>query len=156
MTCFLRSSWARLSLLAAALLCLSCQAGQPAQPSPGAAARPRTKAEVQALIVTAGATAPDWFKTTPLNYPKTLDLTWMKPAPKEPWTPSKYLGQYVWSVINENPGRWKEGARLLHYTLEVNKASPEKLKQTMGALGTLYHNLLQDIISSWIDEVPGT
>ena len=145
MTRFLLSSCPWFSRLAAVLLCMSCQTALAAQPSSGAAAaKPRTKAEVEALIATVGATAPDWFKTTPLNYPKTLDLTWMKPAPKEPWTPSKYLGQYVWSVINENPGRWKEGARLLHYTLEVNKNDPDKLKQSMMTLGTLYHNLLQD------------
>ncbi|MGD0090481.1 MAG: FMN-binding protein [Planctomycetota bacterium] len=144
-------SRAWLARVTVALLFLSnplALGGQPAQvaaPSYTAATtKPRTKAEVEAAIAWAGANAPDWYKTTPLNYPKTLDLTWMKPPPNTPWTPAKYLLHYMWSVINENPGKWKEGARLLHNTLEVNKADTEKLKQSMAALGTLYHNLLQD------------
>ncbi|HEY3323566.1 MAG TPA: FMN-binding protein [Planctomycetota bacterium] len=124
------------------LLCMSScvLAGQPAP----AAQVARTKAEVDALIAKAGATPPDWFAATPLNYPNTLDLTWAKAPPKSPWTPSKWLGQYIFSVINENPGKWKEGVKLMHHVLEVNKADKEKLQQTMKALAAMYQNLLQD------------
>ena len=116
--------------------------------APAAASVQHTRAEVDAQIEKAGTTPPDWWATEKLVYPPTLDLTWAKPAPKEPWTPTKYLGQYLWSVINENPGKWKSGARLLHYTLEVNKSDPEKLKQSMRALGALYHNMLCDYARS--------
>jgi len=127
------------------LLCQVAQAAQPASPaSDPTAAKPRTRAEVEALISKAGTTPPDWWASTPLNYPPTLDLTWQKPPPKTPWTPSKYLGQYIWGVINENPGKWKEGARLLHHTLEVNKNDRNKLIESMYSLGTVYRNLLQD------------
>jgi len=127
------------------ILCQLATAGQatPVSSDP-AAAKPRTKAEVEALIAAAGTTPPAWWSSTPVSYPPTLDLTWKKPPPNSGWDPSKNLGQYIWSVINENPGKWKEGARLLHYTLEVNKADRGKLIQSMYALGTLYHNLLQD------------
>jgi uncharacterized protein with FMN-binding domain len=103
-----------------------------------------TQAEIEAAITKAGTSAPDWWDAVKLNYPQTLDLTWQDPPPKTPWTPSKWLGQYVWSVINENPGKWKEGAKLLHHTLTVNKADAAKMNKSMKALGNLYHNMLQD------------
>lgn len=108
-----------------------------------APASTRTRAEVEALIKQAGETQPPWWAATPLNYPKTVDLTW-KDNPDGTWDPSRNLGQYLWSVINENPGKWKEGVRLFHYVLVVNKDDPQRLAQTMEALGTMYHNLLQD------------
>jgi uncharacterized protein with FMN-binding domain len=102
----------------------------------------RTQAQVEALIKQAGTTPPDWWNSVALNYPPTLDLTWAEA--KGPWDPSKNLGQFIWSSVNENPGRWKEGAKLLHHVLTVNKDSPERLARTMNALGTVYHNLLGD------------
>lgn len=102
-----------------------------------------TRAEVDALIAEAGSTPPDWWDAVPLNYPKTLNLTWAKPAKGE-WNNQKILGQYVWDVINPNPPRWKEGVRLLHYVLTVNQQDPEKVYQTAEALARMYHNLLQD------------
>ena len=102
----------------------------------------RAAAEVEALIQKAGATAPDWWNTAQLNYPKTLDLTWTEV--KGPWDPQKNLGQYIWSVINENPGKWRDGAKLMHQVLVVNKDDPAKLARTMDALARIYHVLLQD------------
>ncbi|MCX5684720.1 MAG: FMN-binding protein, partial [Planctomycetota bacterium] len=89
-------------------------------------------------------TAPDWWNSVPLNYPPTLDLTWTDPKPKEPWTPSKNVGQYFWSVINENPGKWREGVKLGHHLLSVNKDNPAVLHKVMNSLGGMYHNLLGD------------
>src|ERR1035437_4017488 len=71
----------------------------------------RTQAEVEKLIETEGSTPPPWFDSVKLNYPPTLLLHWERPRNKEPWTPNKYLAQYIWSVINENPGRWREGLK---------------------------------------------
>lgn len=106
----------------------------------------RTREQIDALIDEAGRTPPDWWDSVPLSYPQTLDLTWSPPGPQ--WDASRNLGQYVWSVINENPGRWREGAKLLHHTLTVNRTDPDKLRQSMEALARIYHNLLQDYARS--------
>lgn len=108
-------------------------ASQPAQ---------RSAAEVQKLIDEAGRSRPDWWDATPLNYPKSLDLTWA--APPKGWDNQKWLGQYIWDIINPNPGRWKEGVKLLHHTLTVNKDDPSKLERSMDELARMYFDLLQD------------
>src|SRR6187431_214984 len=101
------------------------------------------RAEVQAQIKKIGSTAPDWFQATPLNYPKTLDLSW-PPEPGGPWNPSRNVGQFIWTSINENEGRWKEGIRFLHHLLVVNQKDAVVVNRTMRTLGTMYHNLHQD------------
>ena len=103
----------------------------------------KSREEVQALITKIGSTPPEWFKDTPLRYPPTLDLSW-PPDPKGPWDPSKNVGQFIWTSINENEGRWKEGIRFLHHLLVVNQKNPEVVKKTMRALGQMYHDLHQD------------
>jgi len=107
------------------------------------AAAEKSKAEVQAEIKKVGSTPPAWFADTPLKYPKTLDLSW-PPDPGGPWDPSRNVGQFIWTSINENESRWKEGIRFLHYLLTVNQKNPEVLRKTMEALGNMYHNLHQD------------
>jgi uncharacterized protein with FMN-binding domain len=102
----------------------------------------KTRAEVDTIIDAAGKAQPDWWNTVKVNYPPTLDLKWTQP--KGGWDPQKNLGQYLWSVINENPGKWKEGARLLFYTLEVNKDDSANLTKSMNALGHIYAELLED------------
>lgn len=112
-------------------------------PGPGGAkGSMRSRAEVEAIIKQSGRTPPDWWDSVALDYPRTLELTWPKPEP--PWSPSKYLGQYIISVVNPNPGKWKGAAKLLHHTLTVNKGAPRKLWQTMDRLGHVYGNLLGD------------
>jgi len=124
-------------------------AAQPQKlPAVGAAAslRPtntRTKSEVEALIASAGATPPDWWDSVSLTYPKALNLTWAEP-PRGEWNAQKNLGQYVWDIINPNPHRWKEGVKLLHHVLTVNKGNPDKLYETAEALARMYHQLLGD------------
>lgn len=103
----------------------------------------RSRAEVEALIRQAGSTPPEWFEGTPLEYPRTLDLSWPEPV-KGPWDPSKNIGQYLWSTINENPSRWKSGIRFLHHLLTVHKDNPTVLARVMEALGSSYFNLMQD------------
>jgi uncharacterized protein with FMN-binding domain len=114
-------------------------------PAPSAAATPggRTAAEVRALIQRIGATPPAWFASTPLNYPKTLDLSWTD-TPGAPWDPSKNVGQFIWTTINENEGRWKEGVRFLHHLLVLHQKDPVLVRKVMGALGRMYHDLHQD------------
>ncbi len=103
----------------------------------------RSRADVQELIKQAGATPPDWFEATPLEYPPTLDLSWPE-RPQGPWDPAKNVGQYLWSTINENPSRWKSGIRFLHHLLTVHKDNPGPLCRTLEALGSSYFNLMQD------------
>jgi uncharacterized protein with FMN-binding domain len=118
---------------------------KPTSPTPAPAAqKQKTAAEIDAMIKKAGESQPDWWGSVQLNYPKTLDLTWQQPPKGEPWTPSKWLGQYVWSVINENPSKWKEGARLMHHVLTVNAKDPDKLKQSMNSLAHIYGDLMMD------------
>ena len=42
----------------------------------------RSREEVLAEIDRLGKTPPDWYESTPLNYPKSLDLAWPMPAPR--------------------------------------------------------------------------
>jgi uncharacterized protein with FMN-binding domain len=79
----------------------------------------------------------------PLEYPRTLDLSWPE-NPPGPWNPQKNVGQYLWSTINENPHKWRSGIRFLHYLLTVHKDDPARLARTMRSLGNSYVKLLQD------------
>jgi uncharacterized protein with FMN-binding domain len=115
----------------------------PTTPKPVTGRVTRSRAEVEALIKQAGSTPPDWFESTPLDYPQSLDLSWPE-RPQGPWNPSKNVGQYLWSSINENPGRWRSGIRFLHHLLTVHKDSPEPLGRTIDSLGNSYFNLMQD------------
>lgn len=102
-----------------------------------------TRKELDALIDKVGKTQPEWFRTTPLNYPKTLDLSWpMKPPGG--WDNQKNVGQYVWDVVNPNPGRWREGTRLMHHLLTLHQNDPEKRERAMLTLCHMYHDLLED------------
>jgi hypothetical protein len=121
---------------------LGVASGQSAKVTPPP--KPKTKAEVLTMIKKIGATPPDWFAATPLNFPKTLDLTWTPPPQGSPWDPSKNVAQFIWTSINENEARWKEGIKFLHHMLTVNKDKPATVKQVMGALGNMYHDLHQD------------
>jgi uncharacterized protein with FMN-binding domain len=103
----------------------------------------RSPAEVDALIERMGRQTPDWYDATPLNYPKTLDLSW--PAkPPGGWNNQKNMGQYIWDVINPNPGRWREGIRLMHHLLQVHQDDPETLNRVMQSLGRMYHDFEED------------
>jgi len=119
----------------------------PARPNPSAeapaAGARRSRAEVEALIDRLGRTPPDWFDSVPLNYPNTLDLDWPHPAPKE-WNNQRNVGQYVWDVINPNPGKWREGVRLMHHLLSLHQDKPSTRTRAMNSLGQMYYALLQD------------
>ena len=139
-----------LTRLAAALMLLSLlPLVQAAQTTNGASTTTATsgvvrhRAEVEALIQKAGATAPDWWDATPLNFPKTLDLKMGPPVTKQ-WDPQKNVGQYFWSVINENPSKWKEGAKFADYLMTLNQSDPDKVKQAQGQLLHLYQDCLGD------------
>ena len=103
----------------------------------------RTKAEIDALIDEQGRTPPDWFEATPLNFPKSLDLTW-PPKPPGGWDNQKNVGQYIWDVINPNQNKWREGIRLMHHLLTLHKDDEEKRTRAMTELGRMYFTLHED------------
>lgn len=103
----------------------------------------RTKAQIDALVDQQGRTPPDWFDATPLEYPQSLDLDWPEPAPK-PWNNQKNVGQYVWDIINPNPGRWRSGVRFMHHLLEKHKDDPQSRERVMKSLASMYFRFFQD------------
>ena len=104
----------------------------------------RSQADVLRLIDAAGQTPPDWFDATPLDYPPTLDLSWPLKPPDKGWNNQLNVGQYIWDIINPNPGRWKSGVKLVHHLLEVHQKDPAVLQRDMKTLGGMYFNLFQD------------
>ena len=103
----------------------------------------RTRAEVDALIEQMGRTPPEWFEATALNFPQSLDLAWPEKPPGG-WNNQKNVGQFVWDVINPNPGRWREGVRLMHHLLTLHRDDTARQARIMNTLGHMYHNLLED------------
>ena len=117
---------------------------KPERPGSTTTPQTRTKAEVDAIIAAAGTTPPDWFASTPLNYPKTLDLSWPLKPPTTGWHSQKNMGQYIWSIINENPSRWHSGIKLVHHCMSLHKGNTTLLQRDMSKLGDMYFTLLRD------------
>ncbi len=109
----------------------------------GGPAKPRSKAEVLDLIQQAGSTPPDWYESTPVEHPKSLELSWPEPAPG-PWDNQKNMGQYIWDIINPNPRRWQSGVRLIHHLLAMHKDDPKLRDRAMRSLGEKYFIFFQD------------
>lgn len=102
----------------------------------------RSPEDVLAEIDRQGKAQPDWYESTPLNYPKTLDLTWPQPPPKG-WNSNLNVGQFIWDRINPNANKWREGVRFMHHILSTTKDNDVR-QRAMRSLGSMYHNLLQD------------
>lgn len=127
------------AILAIGLQPVVCDAQSPSASKPIT----RTRAEVESLIEKVGKTPPDWWESVPLNYPPTLDLDWPLRA-EGPWDVRKNVGQYIWDVINPNPGRWKEGIKLVNHLMIRHKDDRAKLVRAMETLGRMYHDLMED------------
>lgn len=122
---------------------IDMKTGQPvAASSAGKGKVERSREEILAEIDRQGKTPPDWYEATPLNYPKSLDLSWPMPAPKG-WNNTKNVGQFLWDRINPNASRWREGVKFMHHLLSTSK-DKDVQKRAMQRLGSMYHNLLQD------------
>ncbi len=106
--------------------------------------KPRSQSEVEKTIATDGPKPPDWLAATALRFPATLDLTWARPARGQRWDQNKYLGQFIWSVVNPNPSQWKNGVKLMYKVMDVNKDDETKLVQTYDALARMYFNYFKD------------
>lgn len=103
----------------------------------------RTRAEVEALIKEVGGSSPEWWDSVEPTYPRTLDLNWPLKAPGK-WNAQRNMGQYLWDVVNPNPGKWKEGVKLVHQLMIRHKGDPAKLNRSMSTLGRMFHDLLED------------
>lgn len=108
----------------------------PASSAPAAAAPSRSPAEILAEIERAGSKNPDWWGAVRMRTPPTLDLTGTY-RPKG-WEPEKAYGAYFWSIINPNPGRWREGIRLHTEAMDVRRSDPAGLQQCMSSLADAY------------------
>lgn len=117
---------------------------QPAATSQGGAASLRSRDQILQLIDKVGRTPPDWFESTPLDYPQSLDLSWPLKPPDKGWNNQKNVGQYIWDVTNPNPGRWRGGVRLVHHAMTLHEKDPALLQRDMKTLGTMYFQLFQD------------
>lgn len=104
---------------------------------------PRSRAEIEKEIDEIGRAAPDWYESTPLEYPRSLDLAWPEKPPGN-WNAQRNVGQYVWDIINPNPGKWKSGIRFMHFMLETNAANPSIQMRAMETLGRMYFDFFQD------------
>ncbi len=102
----------------------------------------KTKAAIEALINEIGPTKPDWWDSVELNYPKTLDLTGKVKTKK--WDQSRVFSQFYWSVIYENPPRWKPGIKLLHHVIDLRKNDKPRQADAMVRLGADYARLMRD------------
>jgi len=108
----------------------------------GPASTALTPAQVQALIEKTGSTEPDWLKSTKLNYPKTLDLSWPE-KPGQGWNNQKNVGQFIWDIINPNSGRWQEGVKLLHHILDSSPDTALKARVTLE-IANMHFRFFQD------------
>lgn len=104
----------------------------------------RSPAEINRIIEQAGQTPPDWYESTELEYPDTLDLSWPLKAPDGGWNNQKNMGQYIWDIINPNPRRWRPGIKLVHHCMTLHADQPALLERDMQKLGMMYFQLLQD------------
>jgi len=104
----------------------------------------RTREEILSLIEAAGTTKPTWWDSVALEYPETLDLSFPHPPPTKEWNAYKNVGQYMWSIINENESRFQQGTKFMHFILKLNKDDPAVVSRARGQLGHCYHDLLRD------------
>ncbi len=103
----------------------------------------RSKAEVEELINSVGKTPPDWYDSVKLDYPRSLDLNWSQPPPGV-WNNQKYVGQYIWDVVNPNPSKWKSAVRFMHFMLEKNGRNVALRTQIMKRMGSMYFDYFRD------------
>ena len=102
----------------------------------------RTETQVDDLVENLGRSKPDWYESVPLRFPPTLKLNWM--VSSRGLKPHVNLRQYIDTIITPAPTKWKEGVRLMHHTLTVNRTSLIKLRLSQRALADMYFNFFGD------------
>ena len=103
----------------------------------------RTPSEVRSIINAVGSTVPDWLDSTPLVYPKTLDLQWPMPAPP-PWNNQRNIGQFIWDRINPNARQWRGGIRFMYFLLSRHNEDQELRLRLMRSVAAMYFRFFQD------------
>lgn len=103
----------------------------------------RSAMEINRLVDEVGASLPEWFDTTELKHPDSLDLSWPI-KPDGDWNSQRNMGQFIWDVINPNPGRWQGGIKLVHHCMTLHEGQAALLKRDQETLGRMYFDLLQD------------
>ena len=103
----------------------------------------RSSTDLDARIEQMGRTPPDWFESTPLEYPDTLDLSWPEPAPVI-WNYTRNIDHYLWDIISSNPKRYRSGIRFMHHLLLVNQQNESVRLRAMNELGRMYFEFFQD------------
>lgn len=102
----------------------------------------RTEAQVDDLVENVGRTKPEWYEGVPLRYPPTLKLNWL--VTRRGLQPHVNLNQYIDTIITPSPTKWKEGVKLMHHVLTVNRTSLIRLRRTQKALADMYFNFFGD------------
>jgi uncharacterized protein with FMN-binding domain len=110
-------------------------------PAAAPAVKTITKAEADKVIEEAGKRAPEWWDTTALVIPPTLDLSWKKVGK---WDKDRQMNAYLWDVIYPNPGKWREGVKLLQHSMQVNKGNEDVMRKAAASLADMYTQMLQD------------
>lgn len=115
----------------------------------------RSRAAVLALIDAEGSRPPEWFDSTPLDIPPTLDVAWPLKPPGEGWQNRVNIGQYLWDIINPNPTRWQNGVRLIYHELDLHQNDAELLERDKQTLARMYFQLFQDYVRAayWYRQV---
>ncbi|MBN2180637.1 MAG: FMN-binding protein [Sedimentisphaerales bacterium] len=122
----------------------------------------RTRAEIDALIEQAGSTAPDWWDSTELRYPNSLDMSWPVMSQGRDNRSgrgeregrgarggradesNRNVDQYLYNVIYPNPSRYKEGIKLVNHLLIMHKDEEGKLRRSLNVLGQMFYELMED------------
>jgi uncharacterized protein with FMN-binding domain len=104
----------------------------------------RSKTQIDRLIDRVGSTMPDWFDSTEMNYPDTLDLSWPLKPPTKGWNSKLNMGQYIWDIINPNTSKWRSGIKLVHHCTTIHEGNKTLLKRDRTTLGRMFFDLMQD------------
>jgi uncharacterized protein with FMN-binding domain len=102
----------------------------------------RSASEVDELVENVGRSKPKWYDSVPLRFPPTLKLNWQ--IASRGYKPHVNLRQYIDSIITPAPDKWKEGVRLMHHTLGVNRTNSMLLKRSQRELAGMYFNFFGD------------
>jgi len=103
----------------------------------------RTEEAIRELIRESGAAMPDWFESTPLDYPDTLDLTW--PDTDTPiWNYQRHIDHYLWDIIDTNASRYRQGVKLMAYLLERSDLPEIAHDKAREELGRMFFEFFQD------------
>lgn len=128
---------------------------KPGPTTPPLRKKPRTDDDVLTLIRKAGETKPKWWDKVPLDYPETLDLT--RKRSTGGWNAYRNLDQYLVTIINPDPEKWKGAVRLLDHVLGVNRRNWRAIRQTQRDLAHVYGSLLGDYARGayWLQRARG-